>query len=84
MPTKVLAEDWSDYDKKKITGRADSKDFACTEQWEMDFLVSKIRKAYPQYSEQKIKDAIASCCKTLSAPHPRRQFVECVMSKLSG
>ena len=44
MPSKVLNEDWSDYDNKKIKGRLDSKDFACTEQWEVDFLISKIRK----------------------------------------
>ena len=84
MPSKVLNEDWSDYDNKKIKGRQDSKDFACTEQWEVDYLISKISKTYPQYSEQQIKNAIASCCQTLKSPHPRKPFVECVMRKLRG
>lgn len=84
MPTRILNEDWSDYDNKKIKGRPDSKDFACTETWEVNYLVLKIRKVYSQYSEQSIKDAISTCCKSLGAPHPRKTFVECVMKRLRG
>jgi len=82
MPTRVLNEDWSEYDNRKIRGRRDSKDFACTESWEVDFLVSKIKKVYPDYSESTIRSAIAACCRTVGSPHPRRPFVECVMKRL--
>jgi hypothetical protein len=82
MPAKqVLAEDWSEYDNKKKKG-VDAHFFACTEAWEVDYLVKKIRNGHPEYSELSIRNAIASCCKSLGAPHPRDKFVECVFSKL--
>jgi hypothetical protein len=82
MPQKVLNEDWSDYDNRKIRDLRDAKDFACTESWEVDYLVSKIRKVYPTYNENTIRNAISSCCRTVGAPHPRKAFVECVMQRL--
>ena len=69
------------YDNRKIRGPLDTKDFACTESWEVDYLVSKIRKVY---GEGAIRNAITSCCKTVGAPHPRKAFLECVMQKLRG
>lgn len=82
MPQRILNEDWSDYDNRKIRDRRDAKDFACTETWEVDYLVLKIRKVYPTYSEVTVRNAIAACCKRVGAPHPRKAFVECVMQNL--
>lgn len=77
---KVL-EDWKDYDdKKKKVG--DARYFACTETWEVDYLAKKIKKAYIWLSEEKIKNAIQTCCRTVAAPHPRKTFVQCVLAKL--
>ena len=84
MPARVLNEDWSDYDNRKIRDRRDSKDFSCTESWEVNYLLGKIRKVYPVYSEETIRNAIKACCQSVGAPHPRRSFVECVMKRLSG
>lgn len=81
MPQRILNEDWSDYDNRKLKG-VDARYFSCEEEWERNYLVRKIRKFYPQYSETAIQAAIASCCKQVPAPRPRKQFVECVMSKL--
>jgi len=82
MPQKVLNEDWSDYDNRKIRDKRDGKDFACRESWEIDYLVNKIRRVYPQYNEAAIRNAIGSCCRMIGAPHPRVKFVECVMTRL--
>jgi hypothetical protein len=81
MPQKVLNEDWSEYDnrKKRYT---DSKFFSCTESWEVDYLVRKITKVYPAYSESIVRAAIGSCCAMTSPNHPRPAFVECVMNRL--
>lgn len=78
---KILNEDWEDYDNRKLKGQ-DKKFFSCTEPWEVDYLVKKIKKHYPNYSETTIRNAIASCCKTVEAPRPRKEFVACVVSKL--
>jgi len=82
MPHPVLNEDWSDYDDRKITGRQDRSKFACSEPWEVNWLVNKLRKYYPTKSESDIRAAITSCCAIVGAPHPRAQFVECVTGKL--
>lgn len=84
MPHKILNEDWSDYDNRKIRDRWDAKDFSCTETWEVNYLVEKIRKVYPFYIDQNIRSAIVNCCAALGSPHPRKPFVECVMKRLRG
>jgi hypothetical protein len=79
---KILEDDWSEYDNKKIRGRQDAKDFACTEPWEVEYLLKKIKKHHPELTETAIKLAIEACCRALPAPHPRQPFVECVAKRL--
>lgn len=83
MPHRILADDWSDYDNKKKKG-VDARFFSCEEQWERDYLINKILKHYPYKTKDAIAKAISSCCSSPSMPSnkPRKQFVECVMSKL--
>ena len=82
MPHKaILAEDWSEYDNRKIKEGSDQRNFACTEAWEIDYLVKKIHNRFP-YSETIIRTSIASCCKAISSPHSRERFVECVLKRL--
>ncbi len=78
----VLNEDWSQYDDRKNRGGSDRNHFACSEAWEVDYLIGKIRKHHPGISEARIRAAITSCCSEISAPRPRAKFVTCVMQKL--
>lgn len=80
MPHRVLNEDWSDYDNRKKRYQ-DRFFFSCDESWEVDYLIKKIKK-YKNRSDLEIRNAIASCCKSVNSPRPRKAFVECVMSKL--
>jgi len=82
MPQNVLSQDWSEYDNRKIRDRRDSKDFACSESWEVDYLIKVTRKAYPQYSEVAVRVAINACCHQVVSPHARKEFVTCVMNRL--
>lgn len=81
MPKQVLGSDWSEYDDKKKK-RSDSQFFACSEPWEVDYLINKIHSIYPQHAKATIKMAIQSCCRSAGTNHPRKEFVACVMSKL--
>lgn len=83
MPQHILNEDWSDYDNKKKKG-IDSRFFSCEENWEVDYLLGKIRKYYPGYSETQVRQAIAACCRTVPPPRGRETFVRCVMQRLKG
>ncbi|MBK6835588.1 MAG: hypothetical protein IPG89_15465 [Bacteroidetes bacterium] len=80
--TKILNEDWTEYDNRKIRDSRDAKFFACTESWEVNYLKSKIRKYYPFTPEKTIDDTIKACCQSIDSPHPRKTFVECVAKKL--
>lgn len=81
MPQKILNGDWSEYDNRKKKS-ADSRYFSCEELWEKRYLIEKIRKIYPQYSEHAIILAINSCCQEIPPPRPRAAFITCVMKKL--
>lgn len=75
-------EHWDEYDNKRIRDRRDGKDFACTEQWEVDYLKNLIKKKHPQLDVNTILAAIKNCCETVKAPRPRDPFVECVVKRL--
>lgn len=81
MPDEILKEDWSEYDNKKKKWE-DRFFFSCEENWEVDYLVSKIRKIYTSKTDAAIRGAISSCCNEVPAPRPRDKFVRCIMSKL--
>lgn len=81
MSLNVVLENWSDYDNRKMR-YTDSKFFACTESWEVDYLIDKITKTYSGKSRQIVKQAIENCCSQLGPPHPREQFVQCVLKRL--
>jgi hypothetical protein len=83
MPQLVLNLDWSDYDNKKRK-TVDARFFSCTEPWEVDYLIDKIRKVYPHYEKVSIKMAIQACCRISNSNNPRKEFVECVMRKLNA
>lgn len=85
MPgTLILNEDWSDYDKKKSREAGDKSKFSSEEKWEVEYLVRKIVKRYHFILEGKIRKAIEACSREIPAPHPREEFVHCVMRKLLG
>ncbi len=78
----ILQDDWSEYDNKKIRGGSDRNNFACTESWEVDYLVKKINKHHSNHSETRIRDAIIHCCQIIGSPHPRDKFITCVLKRL--
>jgi len=80
---KILDEDWSGYDNKKIKDKRDAKFFACTEAWEVTYLKDKIKKHYPALSDDEILKAIKECCQLIGSPHPRPEFVACVAGRLN-
>jgi hypothetical protein len=82
MAHRVLGEDWSDYDDPQKRRGSDAANFSCEEKWEVDYLVNKLKKYYPNKTEQQIRDAIMACCKEVPAPRPRERFVDCVTRRL--
>jgi hypothetical protein len=84
MHRRVLNEDWSEYDNRKIRDGRDLAFFSCEESWEVDFLIRQIRKHKPQVSDADVKSAISYCCRSIPGNKPRNAFVECVMDRLGS
>jgi hypothetical protein len=85
MPgTRVIKDDWEDYNNRKIREGINQPEFFCSEDWEIKYLLDKIRKLYNHYGEEDIKSAIDACCKNSRGPRPRKDFVNCVMIRLRG
>lgn len=80
--SKILSEDWTEYDDKKLKGQRDANFFACSEIWEIEYLKKKIKKYYPALTDNVMMSAIKDCCLSVPAPHPRRVFVDCVVRKI--
>lgn len=81
MSLQKILEDWSEYDDKSKKHH-DAKFFACTEDWEVEYLIDKIKKQFPLKTRDDIRAAITVCCKKMSPPHPREAFVKCVTDRL--
>ncbi|PTB96224.1 hypothetical protein C9994_08365 [Marivirga lumbricoides] len=81
MDLNSILSGWQEYDDRKKKG-VDARFFSCSEDWEVEYLIQKIRKANPQLSEGEVYSAIRECCRTIEAPRPRKEFVACVIAKL--
>lgn len=84
MSHAVLNEDWSAYDNRKIRDNRDSSKFSCVEQWELNYLITKLRKYFPFKTDSVIRGAISACCTQVKAPRPREIFVECIVQRLGS
>lgn len=80
---KILEEDWSDYDSRKIQNEEDTLLFSCSDTWEMEYLRNKIKKYCPRLSDAAIQSSIDACCASFGSMHPRKKFVERVGNRLS-
>jgi hypothetical protein len=76
----ILKGDWSEYNLKK-TRHIDRLLFNCDEDWEIDYLIDKIRQ-YGSWPELKIRQAINLACYEELQPRPRGSFIRCVVKML--
>ncbi len=82
MAPEEFMKNWSYYDHQKRDKKQVIDNFFCSELWEVNFLIDKIRIAYNNIPEEKVRSAITSCCIELKAPQERKKFVSCVLSRL--
>jgi len=70
-----------DDDKSK---KVIDRDFvSCTEKYEIDYVMKEIAAICPKATREQVKQAIQHCCKRVPAPHPRKEFFDCLISFLS-
>ncbi len=76
----IIKSDWSEYNSRK-TRHIDRLLFNCDEDWEIDYLVEKI-KEHGSWPEAQIREAIVLACYEELIPRPRGSFVRCVLKIL--
>lgn len=72
---------WEVFDLRKLAEDGDRQYFSFKD-WEVDFLLQKIKELYPEYTEVNILRAILTLCKQTSAPHEKKAFVKQIISVL--
>lgn len=84
MTEKVLIDDWADYEHVKRQQQDQLMQFNYWEGWEVNYLVDKILRLYPIYTEALVRRCIRTCCAKVPEIRERTDFVECVMKRLRG
>ena len=79
--SKILGEDWSDYESRKTSKDKNLVD--ATEPWETIYLKNKIKKFYPNLTDTSIIDAFTACCLSNATPCHRKTFFEYIAKKLA-
>jgi hypothetical protein len=76
----IIKGDWSEYNLK-MSRHIDRLLFPCEEDWEVEFLVSKIRE-HGNWPDERIRQAIKMACYEELKPRPRESFIRCVIKML--
>ncbi|MEO1052168.1 MAG: hypothetical protein AAFX87_16165 [Bacteroidota bacterium] len=82
MNWQVILDDWPLKDGSNFK-RQDIESFSSMEEWEVDYLESKINELYHDISARLIRSAIYQCCDEIAPPRPKKQFVTSVLKKLN-
>lgn len=82
LPMERINEiNWEVFDLRKLAEDGDRQYFSFKD-WEVDFLLQKIKELYPEYTEVNILRAILTMCKQTSAPHEKKAFLKQIISVL--
>lgn len=73
--------DWNVLDNK-LKKKLDREYVSCDEAYELNTVYEFIMEQFPNTNVEDLKRAIASCCKSVEAPHPRSDFLKCVLNLL--
>lgn len=82
MPLQHVLSNWEDYDDYKAINGSNPRYFTYTDQWEVDYLIGKLKGDQNILTREEITKAIAFCGNLFRTPPPRRLFVQCVLLQL--
>ena len=75
MAHPLLTEDWSVYDNRKIRDNRDRSKFSCDEQWEVDYLINKLRKHFPFKTDSALRVLLALVAVTSKHHGPEKHLL---------
>lgn len=83
MTVTTLTRNWNDYDRQKTAQQKDADRFDFNAEWEVAYLVKKIKSTYSFIPESLIREAIQQCGLRQTGPCSRASFAEDVLRRLS-
>lgn len=72
---------WNEIDDKHKR-KYDRNFVACEESYERKYIIDTILEHFPHLRRTDVELAVDHCCRTIPAPRPRRNFLECVAKQL--
>jgi hypothetical protein len=72
---------WENVDNKHKK-KYDRYFVSCDEVYEREFIINTILEEFPRHSRFSVERAVDHCCKTISAPRERKEFLKCVENQL--
>jgi hypothetical protein len=73
--------DWNELDNK-LNKKLDRKFVSCDETYELDAVISAVREVLDDQITVKVMRAVRDCCRSVSVPRPRDEFIKCLKNKL--
>jgi hypothetical protein len=74
---------WNNIDDKHKK-KYDRGFVSCEEHYEKVYIIDTILEHLPDYTREQVEKAVEHCCKTIGAPRPRKQFLQCVAQQLGS
>lgn len=78
---KIINDDWSNYDNKKIKLGLDPQIYTA-EDWEAQYLVDVLFKYYPKQSNYKLYKIVLQCGMIKNYRCSREEFIQIVISRI--
>lgn len=75
----MLLDDWSEYDNKKSRSNQDVFYVDFSNQWEVEYIIEKVKKFDSNTSSGQILDAITACYLKLSNSINRKECLEYII-----
>ena len=83
MTVFYVLQNWKEYDVRKQVSGMDPRFFDCVQNWEIEFLIERIRHIYTVIPESHIRNAIRKACDKENVTRERENFVSAVLANLT-
>ena len=83
MTVFYVLQNWKDYDVRKRGSGMDPRFFDCLQNWEIEFLVTRIQHIYTYIPDSLIRKAISKACDKETVTREREKFVSAVLEVLA-
>ena len=79
---KILKDDWTQYEAKKVRLQQEVQEFLSEEDWEVEYLINLLYKYFPKHSKYALMKVVIQCGMIKYGKCQREDFIKLILSKL--